>query len=168
MYQNLVICLNTGYLTSGEAVFSNVLAVGNNRSTDVLHVHTQLMGPSRVWVKFHQCVPRKRFGDLVKRDRFTRLSTRRADHHFFANAVVDAHMRSNVIGFKFRNASYNRPVFFLNRTLFELTAEFLVNLIVFGNQNDSGGVAIESMDDAGTVASADVAKLVKVELQSGR
>lgn len=81
-------------------------------------------------------------------------------------------MRTNkspdIVGRQFRDSTYDGSVFFLHFAAFELAADFLMNLIVFGNQNYTGRIAIQTMYDAGSMTAGDIAERIEVKLQRTR
>lgn len=148
-----------------EGIFTDVQAIGDDRRADVLHVDSQLMSPPGVRMQVHQRMTLKRFAGFVKRDGFARPPAGSTNHHLFADARMNADMRPNEVGLKFRNTSHDGSVFLLHFSLFELPTHLLVHLIVFRNQNDSRGVAVETVDDARSVSSANIAELIEMKLQ---
>lgn len=133
----------------------------------MLHVNSQLMSSPRVRMQIDECVAAVRLGRLVKCDGFASIPAFRADHHLLANSCMSTHEGANVVGCQLRNAAHNRSILFANFAAFKLAADLLVNLIIFGDQNHSGRITVQSMHDPWSVSARDVTQTIEVELQGG-
>ena len=74
-------------------------------------------------------------------------------------------MRLDVVAVELDGAADDGPVLFANLAAFELAAQEMMDLVVLGDDDHAGRVAVESMDDSGPQLSGDVAELVEVKLQ---
>ena len=114
--------------------------------SDVLHVDTQLVCASGSRQETDVGEFGKTFNRFVERSRFARVSTGRADLHFLPLTRMDTNVGLNVVAVEIQHPVDDGPVLFLDGALLELGAQFVVDLVILGNDNDAGCVAIEAME----------------------
>ena len=124
-----------------------VKSVRDDRMTQMVHMHPQLVSPSGLWAQSHEGKPVEAFEDFIECRRMSGIPPFRADHHPFTIAVADANVRFDIISVKRNLAPGDCAVFLFDGSFFELTAEMVVNLIVLGDDQHSAGITVQSVDD---------------------
>ena len=126
------------------------------------------MSPAGPRMQLHKGIPPKILRSAIKSHCFARVTALRADNHLLPNSRVRGHEGPYEVGIQLRYPAHDRPVLFANLTLFKLRGQFLMNLIVFRNQNHSGCVAVQAMHNPGTMPPRHVTQLVEMKLQGCR
>ena len=92
---------------------------------------------------------------------------RGADGHLLPLVGVGADGQVDQVAVVIRYPTYDRGVLLLDRALFELGGECQVRCVIFRHDDDSAGIAVQSMDDTRTRAAADLTELLEAERQGG-
>ena len=135
----------------------------------VMHVDADLVGAAGVEMAEHECCDGGGVGGegFVIGDRG--FAARRIDdRHFLAVYGVSADVGEDGFLFRFRDALSDGEVKFLHRAAFgKLGDERLVGYVRFGDDEATGRVFIESVDDAWTLNAADAGKFSAAMMEQG-
>ena len=131
----------------------------------MLHVDAELVGSAGLRVESDEREASKSLGHFIKGLGGATIVSRFADLHFLANLGVNAHVGFNPITVEMDLAPDNRLILFFDGALFELPRQFVVNLIVLRDDEDSTCVFVETVDDPGAKLSGTIAQLIEVKLK---
>ena len=131
----------------------------------VLHVHPQLVRPSRLGEQPDEGERLEPLRRLVIRHRRTRPRPRLADHHLLAFARIDPQVGLNPVAVAIEHSPHNRHVLFFDLPPFELPRQSMMHLVVLGHHHHPGGVAVQAMHNARSIRSRHIAQPVEVVLQ---
>ena len=156
----------------GDFVAAGVGFVGEDGVADVGEVDADLVGAAGLGLAADESEAAESFEDLVEGDGFLAAFRDGADGHFFAVGGVEADAAFDVVGVSLGSAGDEGEVFLVDGALFELEGEVAVGLVVFGDQEEARGVAVQAVDDTGAVFAGDggegvVAKLEGVDQGAG-
>src|SRR5207244_11178038 len=86
------------------------------------------------------------------------------DHHLLALAGMLGNPPFDVIAVAVEHAGGDGLIFFENLAGLELKAQVPVGLFFFSDENDTAGVAVEAVNDAGSIFTSGLAELGKSKL----
>ena len=142
--------------------------ITNQRCAFVFHVHTNLMRTPCVQMTQNKCGTSRRIGmqDLVIGDR--RASCRwRDDCHFLAIPRIAANVGKDRLAFGARRLLRDAQIHFLIRPPRKLSYEMLMGGVIFGDDETTRSILVQSMHNAGSLNAADARKLPLAVMKQG-
>lgn len=131
----------------------------------MLHVDAELVGSASLGMESDEREASKSLGNFVKGLGGATIVSWLADLHFLANLGMNAHVGFNPIAVEMDLAPDNRLILFFDGALFELPRQFIVDLIVLRDDEDSTRVLVEAVNDAGAKLPGTIAQFIEVKLK---
>jgi hypothetical protein len=122
--------------------------VADDGVLDVRKVDANLMGAAGFREAFDERIAAELLEHLVEGDGL--FADFRPDCIFFPDLRVDAERRGDFVGGQVGRAVDDGEVFFFDGAVLELPCDLPLRDVVFGDDHNAGGVAVEAMDDAGS------------------
>ncbi len=137
-----------------------VVEVADDGMAEEGGMDTNLVGAPGAEAELHQAVMADTFADFPVGDGGTTPFFDRHDGHSFAIDGVATDRLIDHTGFGFRCAVDEAEVFALGGFGLDLRLEVEHHLVSFGDDDRTGGVFVEAMDDAGAQDSSDTRKVL--------
>ena len=153
--------------SDGDRSAAAVEPIAEDRAAGVSEVDADLMGPSGFGKNIQLSETRPTAADFETRDGGSAGGMARADGHFLALIRMRSDRLLDAIAIAIGRGADQRDVLFAHRAAGELAGELQVARVVFGDEDQAAGVAIESVDDPGPLGAADAAELLKTEGEGG-
>src|SRR5262249_39351785 len=139
--------------------------IGQHRTADAGEVNTNLVRPAGPRMDAAERIAAEPFDHLVEAGRFLAVVFLVRDRHLDAVFRMMGDSPLDVIAVAVEYAGCNCHVFLKDLTQLKLHAEVAVSRFVLGDENDAAGVAVEAMNDAGPIFTAQSAQFTEVEAQ---
>lgn len=137
---------------------STIHIIGDDRVLYVRQMDAYLMGSAGLGCQLEKREAAKWFDDLVEGNCL--FSDFRSDRVFLSYLWVDAQWCAYAVGCQVRGPVDNSEIVFFDMTAFELFSNFPLGSVVFGNDHNTGGVSVETMDDAGAKVTQPARQLI--------
>jgi len=156
--------LKRGEVGKAELVASAIYLVGKNRAPEAGDMDPDLVRASGARLELHECESAEPLGDLVVADRLLGLGNVLVgdDHpHAVGGMVHDPLL--DIVAVTVECSLGDHRVFLEDLPCFKEHGEVAVGVFLLGDEDGAGSVAVEPVDDAGSVVAIDAGKLGEVE-----